>query len=167
MSAARCPQSFPGGKRGFTLLEVAVVLVLAAITMGFAGLTFSGYFQRSSARRAAQVFAQDLTLARSSALRARERVVIRFFESTRWYQIVAIDSDTELIRRRFGVNADVDLSDIDLRFRGDTLVFDARGVVDMSKKQGRSALGQARFEAGATQYRVYFNSMGASKVEER
>lgn len=155
------------GRRGFTLLELTIVLVMAAAVIGFAGLTFSGYFQRSSARRAAQVFARDLSFARSSALRAREDVVVRFFESSRWYQIVALDSGTELVRRRFGVNADVDLSAISLELRGDTLLVSSRGVVDLSNISGGATLGEARFAAGATEYSVFFNSMGASKVEER
>jgi Tfp pilus assembly protein FimT len=143
------------------------VLVLASLTLGFAGLTFSGYFQRSSARLAAQVFARDLTLARSAAVRAKERVVIRFYEASRWYQVVALSSGTELVRRRFGVNADVDLSAIELKFRGDTVLLNARGVVDLSNIQGSGTLGEASFEAGATRYTVSFNSLGASKVEER
>ena len=142
------------------------MLLLAGVTMGLAVLTFSDYFQRSSALRAAQVFARDLTLARSSAVRARESVVIRFFESSRWYQIVATPSGTELVRRRFGVNADVDLSAIDLIFNGDTVVFSVRGVADLSNIHGSGSLGEARFEAGTTEYTVFFNSMGASKVEE-
>lgn len=157
----------PSGRWGFTLLEIVVVLILAGLTLGFAGLTFSGYFERSSARLAAQVFARDLALARSSAVRARERVVIRFFESSRWYQVVALESGTEIVRRRFGVNADVNLSTIDLVFRGDTVVFDSRGVADLSTIRGSGTLGEARFAAGAIAYTVYFNSMGASKVEER
>lgn len=153
------------GVGGFTLLELAVVLVLAGLVLGSAGLTFSDYFERSSASRAAQVFARDLTLARSSAVRAREAVVIRFFESSRWYQVVVQASGTELVRRRFGVNADVDLSVIDLVFQGDTVVFNSRGVADMSGIVG--SLGEARFASGTRAYSVYFNSLGASKVEER
>jgi len=155
------------GSRGFTLLELAIVLVLAGLTLGFAGLTFSGYFQRSSARKAAQVFARDLALARSAALRARENVVIRFYESSRWYQIVTQKSDMELARRRFGVDADVALSAIDLLMQGDTFVVNSRGIMDLSGISGGGSLGEARFAAGATEYSVYFNSMGASKVEER
>lgn len=155
------------GVGGFTILELTVVLILAGLTLGWAGLTFSGYFQRSSARRAAQVFARDLTLARSAAMRTRENVVIRFYESSRWYQVATQSSGTELARRRFGVNADVDLSAIDLRFKGDTLVFSSRGVADLSGISGVGTLGEARFAAGATEYSVFFNSLGASKVEER
>lgn len=149
------------------MIEILMVLVVVGITLSFAGLTFSGYFQRSSARRAAQVFAQDLTLARSSAIRAREAVVIRFFEATRWYQIVALGSETELVRRRFGVNGDIGLSSIDLVFRSDTVVFSPRGIADLANIQGVGSLGEARFALGATEYSVFFNSMGASKVEER
>jgi prepilin-type N-terminal cleavage/methylation domain-containing protein len=155
------------GRRGFTLLELTIVLVLAGLTLGFAGLTFSGYFERSSARRAAQVFARDLSMARSAAVRAKQSVVIRFYESSRWYQVVAQSSGTELVRRRFGVNADVDLSAINLKFRGDTVVFSARGVVDLSNIEGSGTLGEASFAAGAIRYTVSFNSLGASKVEVR
>lgn len=154
-------------RSGFTLLELTIVLILAGLTLGFAALSFGSYFQRSSARRAAQVFARDLTLARSSAMRAQEAVVIRFFESSRWYQVVALDSGTELVRRRFGVNADVDLSAIDLLFRGDTVVFNSRGIADLSNIQGGGTLGEAEFESGTVTYGVSFNSMGASSVEER
>ena len=143
-----------------------MVLVLAGLVMGVAGVAFSGYYQRSSARRAAQVFARDLTLARSTAMRAREPVVVRFFEGSRWYQIEGLRSRTEVVRRRFGVNADVDLSAIDLRVRGDSVVFSPRGVADLKTIQGGGSLGEARFSAGAVMFKVYFNSMGASKVEE-
>lgn len=148
-------------------MEVLIVVVLASVTMGFAGLSFSGYFQSSSARGAAQVFARDLALARSAAIRAKEPVVVRFYESSRWYQVVALSSGTELVRRRFGVNADVDLSAIDLKFRGDTMVFSARGVADLTNLQVPGTLGIATFQAGTTRYTVSFNSLGASKVEER
>lgn len=167
MAAARSVRRRHDPARGFTFLEVVIVMVLASLVMGFAGLTFSDYFQRSSARRAAQVFARDLTLARSSAIRAREKVVVRFFESSRWYQIVALGSGTEIVRRRFGVNADIDLSAIDLLFRGDTVWFSIRGVADLSNISGSSSLGEARFSAGAERYTVSFNRMGASKVEAR
>lgn len=167
MSVGSEAQSPNFGSRGFTLLELTIVLLLAGLTLGFAGLTFSGYFQRSSARRAAQVFARDVALARSAALRSRENVVIRFYEDSRWYQVATAESETELVRRRFGVNADVALTAIDLRFRGDTVVISSRGIADLSGILGGGSLGEARFAAGATEYSVFFNSMGASKVEER
>jgi prepilin-type N-terminal cleavage/methylation domain-containing protein len=155
------------GRRGFTILELAVVLILAGLLLGWAALTFSGYFQRSSSQRAAQVFARDLTLARSSAMRTRESVVIRFYETSKWYQIETLGSSTEVVRRRFGVGGDVNLSAIDLRFRGDSVVVSPRGVFNLSNVSAGGSLGEARFKAGTTEYSVIFNSMGASKVQER
>ncbi|HET9948361.1 MAG TPA: prepilin-type N-terminal cleavage/methylation domain-containing protein, partial [Longimicrobiales bacterium] len=81
-------------RAGFTLLEVLTVLVISATVLGIALLSFGGYFRRVAAARAAEVFAQDLTLARTWALRSREPVVIRFFESGLWYQVEAPGSDT-------------------------------------------------------------------------
>ena len=145
------------------MLELIIVLALSALTLGYAGLTFSGYFQRSSAQRAALVFARDLTLARAAAMRTRESVVIRFYETNKWYSVTETTSGTELVRRRFGVNADIALSSIDLYMQGDSVALSSRGVVSLANAYG--SLGEARFSAGATRYIVYFNSLGASKVE--
>ncbi len=149
--------------RGFTLIELLVVLTIVAIGLTFALLSFTGYFQRTNAQRAAQVFAQDLTLARASAIRSRDRVVIRFNEASRWYAVQTGGGATELARRRFGLNADIDLTAIALDIVGDSVVFDRRGVADLSGAGG--PLGVARFSSGAVTYRVSFNSMGASKID--
>jgi len=159
--------SGPRRPGGFTLLELTIVLVLTGLVMAIAGLTFSGYFQRSSARRAAQVFARDLSLARSTALRSRSKVVIRFDETNRWYQIVSKESGSQIVRRRFGEDADVALSGINLMIAGDSLVFNVKGVADLSDIQGSSTtLGEATFMFGAIRYTVFFNSLGASMIEE-
>jgi hypothetical protein len=55
------------------------------------------------------------------------------------------------------------LSAIDLYMGGDSVALSSRGVVSLDNALG--TLGEARFSAGATRYIVYFNSLGASKVE--
>ncbi len=151
-------------RSGFTLIELTVVIAVMGLVMTFGTLSFSGYFQRSSARRAAQVFAQDLVAARSFAVRSNEAVVIRFYESSLWYEVEAQSSATEITRRRFGANADIDLSGVTLDTTGDSLVFSARGIADMSGAGG--SLGTATFSSGATSYTVSFNGMGASKIDQ-
>jgi len=151
------------GRGGFTLVELVVVLMLSAIGLSFALLSFGGYFQRVNAERAAQVFAQDLTVARAWAVRSREPVVIRFFESSLWYQVEARASGTEVLRRRFGTNADIDLTGATLELAGDSEVFDRRGNAELSG--AGSALGTATFSSGPMSYTVSFNSMGASKID--
>lgn len=150
-------------RSGFTLIEMIVVLSITAIGLTFAGVAFNSYFQRVSAERAAQVFAQDLTLARDWAVRSREPVVIRFYEGSLWYEVEAQSSATEVARRRFGVNADIDLSGVTLDFAGDSVVFNSRGIADLSGAGG--PLGTATFSSGPVTYTVSFNSMGASKID--
>lgn len=149
---------------GFTLIELLVVVTVAAVVLTMGTLAFSEYFQRDSARRAAQVFAQDLTAARSQAVRAQESVVVRFSEVGLWYEIVTAQTATDVVRRRFGDNADIDLSGVTLDTAGDSLVFDSRGMLDVSGWGG--SLATATFSSGAVTYRVSFNGMGASKIEQ-
>lgn len=151
------------GGLGFTIIEVVVVLALIAIALTFAMVAFSGYFQRVSAQRAAQLFAQDLTLARMWAVRSREPVVIRFYEASLWYEVETENTATEVARRRFGTDADIDLSAVSLDFAGDSVVFDSRGIADLTGAGG--SLGTATFSSGAVSYTVSFNSMGASKID--
>ena len=151
-------------RAGFTIIELTVVVAVSAIVITIGTLSFSGYFQRNSARRAAQIFAQDLVAARSFAVRSQEPVVIRFYEGTLWYEVESQTTATEIARRRFGTNADIDLSGVTLDTTGDSLVFSTRGVADMSGAGG--ALGTATFSSGATTYTVSFNGMGASKIDQ-
>jgi prepilin-type N-terminal cleavage/methylation domain-containing protein len=149
---------------GFTLIELLVVISVGSIVMALGTLAFSGYFQRNSARSAAQVFAQDLIAARSFAVRSQEPVVIRFYESTLWYQVASQSTTTEIATRRFGASADIDLSSVTLDIDGDSLVFNVRGMADLAGAGG--ALGTATFSSGAITYTVSFNGMGASKIDQ-
>ena len=77
--------------RGFSLIELTVILLLAGVALGLGTGTLSKYKQRVAAQRAAQLFVGDLSLARAHAVRGRESVVIRFFESSR--SLLDIDDD--------------------------------------------------------------------------
>ncbi len=154
------PRRRSGGQRGFTLLEMMLVLVIGSVLVGLAALTFSNVGYRGSARRAAQVFSRDLALARSMAVRGREQVVVRFNEGSLWYEVVT-QSGRELATRRFGGNGDVSLSALALDQTGDSVAFSDRGIGTLS-----GAVGKASFSPGAITYEVTFNSMGASQVGE-
>jgi prepilin-type N-terminal cleavage/methylation domain-containing protein len=150
-------------RTGFTLIELAIVIAVAGVITALGTLAFSGYFRRSSARRAAQVFAQDLVAARSFAVRTQEPVVIRFYEASLWYEVEAQSSAEEIARRRFGGNGDIDLSAVTLDMTGDSLVFSSRGFADLGGAAG--TLGTATFSSGDVTYTVSFNGMGASKID--
>ena len=97
-------------------------------------------------------------------MRSQEPVVIRFYEETLWYEVESGLTATEIARRRFGGAGDIDLSAVTLELAGDSLVFDLRGIADMTGAGG--ALGIATFSSGAVTYTVSFNGMGASKIEQ-
>lgn len=147
--------------RGFSLIEIMVVMVVGSILLSLAAVTFSSYNQRTAARRAAQVFSRDLTLARSHAVRGRERVVIRFDELASDY-LVTTAAGRDLAYRRFGVGGEFRLSAVDLVMPGDSLSFSSRGFADLTGLG--KPLGTAIFTGGNVAYQVEFNSMGASKV---
>ncbi|NIP58121.1 MAG: prepilin-type N-terminal cleavage/methylation domain-containing protein [Gemmatimonadetes bacterium] len=162
------PVSRPGTGRtgrswraGFTILELLVVMALVVITLAITQQTYGLYQERTATRRAAKLFGLDLSLARSAAVQGRMNVVIRFDEAAREYEVI---SNRRIMRRDFGDDSDVPLESIDLELPGDSVVFDARGVADLSGIAG--SLGRATFEVGGSSYAVSFNALGASKVGE-
>jgi prepilin-type N-terminal cleavage/methylation domain-containing protein len=67
-------------RRGFSLLEVMIVLVVAGIVMGFGLPTFSGYREELHLVQARAHLAEDVRLARQLAVTQRCPVYIRFGE---------------------------------------------------------------------------------------
>jgi Tfp pilus assembly protein FimT len=136
---------------------MTVVLVIAGVLISIASGPLASYNQRMSARRAAEVFAMDLTLARSRSLRAREWVSVKFNETALTYTVRS-QSGTVLADRRL-TGQKVKLSAIDLALPGDSVAFSSRGVGNIT-----TSLGTATFTAGSVRYRVQFNPMGSAKV---
>ena len=145
--------------RGFTMIEIVIVLLIVGVLLSMGGSAFSMYRERTSARRAALVFSGDLMLARSTAIRDQEPVTVRFLETSRTY-FVRTSSGRELVRRRFGRAADVNLSTLDLQLSGDSVAFTSRGIAQIVD----GGVGVARFRAGTTTYQVRFNSAGYARV---
>ena len=154
----------PPTRLGFTVVEMLVSLILFTIAMALTSVVFSGYQSRTAAQRAAQVFTMDLSLARTSAVRGREAVIVDFDEAGMSY-CIRLESGDTIVEREFGQDDDIPLDLLNLQLTGDSLVFDARGVGDLSGSG--SSLGIASFAAGETIYDVSFNVMGASRVDAR
>ncbi len=154
----------PSTQLGFTVVELLVTLILFTIAMALGSSVFSGYQSRTAAQRAAQVFAMDLSLARTSAVRGREVVIVDFDEAGGSY-VIRLESGDTILRREFGRDDDIPLDSLNLQLTGDSLAFDSRGVGDLSGSA--SPLGTASFAAGANVYDVSFNVMGASRVDSR
>ena len=82
------------GTGGFTLLEITVALVIMSLALAGVAISFSSYNQSTSAKRAAQVFAQDLSVSRSYSVRSRVIVKVVFSESIPIYRIESASGDT-------------------------------------------------------------------------
>lgn len=145
------------------MIEILTVLVIMGVSLVLVASTFGNFLSRATAKRAAEIFGQDLTAARNVAARSRQNVVIDFDEVNLTYVVRSAAGDT-LFRRIFDEDSDLHLSAIDLQFSGDTLAFGRRGMADLSGAAG--TLGRAAFTAGNVTYAVSFNSMGSSRIDE-
>lgn len=155
MSTVRSP--------GYSLLELLAVLTIIAIGLALATTVFDGYLGRAAARNAARIFRQDLSMARTFAARTRRPTVIRFDESGLTYRVES-GNGTVLVSRNMGAGGEIRLTAMDLDQDGDTLAFDRAGGAVLSTSHG--GLGRAVFMTPADTFEVYFNAMGASRLEE-
>jgi len=144
------------------MVEMLIVLLLVAIMLGMAAETFNGYMGRTAAKRAAEIFVQDLNVTKNAALRSRRMAVLDFDENGLNY-VVRVESGDTLLRRSYGRGAEISLSSLDLEMPGDTLVFNGRGQADLTGADG--PLGRAVFLAGSRSYVVSFNSMGVARID--
>lgn len=149
-------------ERGFSLLELVAVLAIAIVASSIALNAYSTYLRNTSAQRAAEVFASDLALARSSAIRSRRNISLVFEESALRY-VVRSSTGVEIARRSFGAAADLRLDALDLELRGDSLAFNSRGFADLSGATG--SVGRATFRNGSDLFGVSFNALGGSRIE--
>lgn len=149
-------------ERGFTLLEVLFVLLIVVVTMAVASHSYAKYLERTSSERAAKVFARDLSVARTAAIQERADVVVRFSPSERRY-VVETATGRRVVTRSYDEEGETVLSEIGIDLPGDSVVFDPRGIADLSEVDG--AVGTATFRAGGSTFTVSFNGMGASRVE--
>lgn len=113
---------------GMTLPEMVIALALAAIaaTMGFG--SFFQYQQSVSTSRAARAISSDVQLTRGLAIRARAPVSLVANETQLTY-VVRDTLGTVYMRRDFGTGSQMPLTGLAVSTTGDSLTFDARGIL--------------------------------------
>lgn len=116
------------GQYGMTLPEVLIGLVVMAVAMAFASSSFAQYRESVAASRAVRIISADVSFARSLAIRARAPVSLVARETQRQY-VIRDTTGTLFQRRDFGAGAEIELTSIDVATTGDSLTFDARGVL--------------------------------------
>ena len=95
--------------RGYTIIELLIVMAVMAILTGIAYIKVAPALGRARVRNAANVLAIDLQYAQLLAARFGEPMVLTVNTSTLEYQIGDRDADTVFRTRRFGTPGDYEL----------------------------------------------------------
>jgi prepilin-type N-terminal cleavage/methylation domain-containing protein len=115
-------------QRGFTLVELLISMTILSIVALMSNTAFRNFRQRTILNRAAQVVAADAAMTRTYAIRGRGNVSLVADESTQSYMIRDA-AGTVLKRRQFDGDSDLSIDTIDIRLAGDSLTFNARGML--------------------------------------
>jgi prepilin-type N-terminal cleavage/methylation domain-containing protein len=99
-----------GSKRGFTLLEFMVVIVIVGIMVVATVPRISQSMGGTRVNRAAGIVALDMELAMSHAARLRQPVRITVTPGTLEYSITNRATSAVLLRRTFGSDTEYQLS---------------------------------------------------------
>jgi type IV fimbrial biogenesis protein FimT len=81
--------------RGFTLIELMVVVAITAILLAAAAPSFTSFFDKQRVKNAASQLYGDLQFARSEAVQRNRKVKITFASTTTaWCYIIHTEDDT-------------------------------------------------------------------------
>lgn len=136
-SAGRHPRR---ASRGFSLLEVVVVLTIAALLAALVPPLFSGTIARAELRGTAASLAATLRLARSRAITEAREVALTLHLGQRWYRL---GNDTRKRPLPVGIATELETAQRQIRdqHQGDIRFF----------PDGSSSGGRIRLSAGDTQ----------------
>ena len=116
-----------GNQRGFTLIELVLVLVLSSILASFAILSVTPTLERSRVRRSVTMIASDLQYAQMIAARQRRPVVFIASEALRGYMIR--DAASATVYRETYLGDDTEFNLDQLQANPTTLEIFPNGVV--------------------------------------
>ena len=143
---------------GFTLVEMLIAITVISLILAIGSSGLREYRERTIVRQAAEVLAADIAVTRSAAIKLRQNVSLVLREDSLAYRIRS-DSGTVLRpTRRFNTASELPLTKMDLKLTGDSLTFNARGVMI---SPGTREFDVARNERGA---RVQFNVLGRTRI---
>ena len=115
-------------QRGFTLVEMLIVLSIVSLAMLMANSSFITFRESSTVNRAARVIAADVSLARSYAIRHRTQVALVANETTQSY-VIRDNAGTVYLNRVFDARSEMLIGSLDVALAGDSIAFNERGLM--------------------------------------
>ena len=113
MAPSSSKNATPHGLKGFSLFEIAIVIVIIGILAAMTGPAMSRIVRHQRVNRAATVIVADMQNAFAVAARQREPVLIQADASTRSYQFIDRKTGTVLrIRAFYGDTSEYRLSSL-------------------------------------------------------
>lgn len=100
------------GTRGFTLIEMLIVVVVLGTMAMMVAPSVGGGVAQARVKRAASIVAGDLEVAFSNAARQRRPIRVSFTSSTRSYTVSDRATGTVLFSRDFGPGAELALNSL-------------------------------------------------------
>ena len=101
-----------GSQRGFTIIELVMVMVVSSIIASYAMLRVAPTLERARVRRSATLIATDLQYAQMLAARQRRPVVFITSEALRGYMIRDAASSTVYREAYLGDDTDYNLDEL-------------------------------------------------------
>lgn len=102
----------PGARRGYTLVEILMVVIIFGVLTTIAILNLGPALQHARVRGAANELATDLQYAQLLAVRERTPMLLTVDASTRSYEITDRQQDTVYRTREFGDSSDYLLDEL-------------------------------------------------------
>ena len=144
-------------ERGFTIVEMLIVLSIVSLAMLMANSSFHTFRESSTLNRAARVIAADVSLTRSYAIRHRTQVSLVADESTQSY-VIRDAAGTVYLNRVFDASSEMLIGSLDVGMAGDSVAFNERGLMSGA---GSVNIDIARSGAGR---RVQVNAVGRWRI---
>lgn len=124
----RAEQGRKLGRRGFTVVELAVSMATTGVLLAMGYGAFRQYAEAATARKASLQLAADVSLTRSFAIQRRESVSLVADEANRNY-VIRDTAGTVLMQRNFGAGSDLPLTNVVVSTPGDSVSFNSRGLL--------------------------------------
>lgn len=153
--------------RGFTLVELMVVLAMIAILALIGIPSFSSMQDRNRIKGATEAILSDFRWARSEAIKRNESVTMDFTEGANWSYSIYVSSPSATIKRVSGSDWTDTILTATFTNSTDILIFDpVRGIVE--REGGGIQSGNMEISSDNSSYtrKMIFTALGRSRIED-